>query len=158
MVSGTLSRSKEVNVKYIYIQEVPLRGTDEKLIKLLRIQFKRRWRGERETMGSMMAQIYRRNLLFLLAAAPATFGLFSYSAYLLALPSPPLLLRFLHRPPFRPPISGNRERRKERRERSFSAKSTRQIGACKWSRLKDSANCNDGGDGRISREEILPLN
>lgn len=65
----------------------------------------------------MMAQIYRQNLLFLLAA-PTTFGLFSYSAYLLT----PVSL-----PPFPPDF----RKQRERGERSFSAKSTRQIGACK---------------------------
>lgn len=54
-------------------------------------------------MGSMMAQIYRQNLLFLLAA-PTTFGLFSYSAYLLT----PVSL-----PPFPPDFRKQRERERE---------------------------------------------
>lgn len=65
----------------------------------------------------MMAQIYRRNLLFL--PPPLAFSHIPPTA---ATPSLP--------PPFRPDFR-KRERKRERRERSFSAKSTRQIGACK---------------------------
>lgn len=98
-------------------------------------------------MGSMMAQIYRQNLLFLLAA-PTTFGLFSYSAYLLT----PVSL-----PPFRPDFRKQREREREEND-LFPPNQPGKLGLANDPRLKDSANCNDGGDGRISREEVLPLN
>lgn len=104
----------------------------------------------------MMGQIYRRNLLFLLGGQtrPLPFSDIPPTA---ATSSPPKGRRVLLRPDFQKQREkgGGRER-----ERTIFF---RQINPANWGlandpAFKDSANCNDGGDGRISREEILPLN
>lgn len=93
----------------------------------------------------MMAQIYRRNLLFL--PPPLAFSHIPPTA---ATPSLP--------PPFRPDFR-KREKEREREENDlFPPNQPGKLGLANDPALKIPLIVTMGGVGRISREEILPLN